>query len=188
MVELCELCEVRIVGIIDNALEGQFADYPVLGTDQDAPAILERFPRTPVIITPDSPAVRRKLAQYYSTLGFTVAGLVSPKAVVSRSATIGAGTVVQSWVNVSANAEIGALVKLNTGANVMHDSIVGDYTTIAPNAVVLGRVAVGAGCYIGANATLLPETRVQDLVTVGAGAVVVKDVETGKTVKGVPAR
>jgi UDP-N-acetylbacillosamine N-acetyltransferase len=188
IVELCEACDVQIAGIFDEHVQGDFMGHKVLGRDEDARRLADVLRDVPVLIVPDAPAVRRRLAAYYLSLGYRPASLVSPRAVVSKSASIGPGTVVQSCCHISTSVRIGEFVKVNAAANLMHDSAVGDFTTIAPNAVILGRVSVRAGCYVGANATLLPDIDVGEEAIVGAGAVVTQDVDARAVVIGNPAR
>jgi UDP-N-acetylbacillosamine N-acetyltransferase len=188
VVELCQAAGKTVLGIIDPRLKGDYFGCPVLGTDEDAPELLKRYGAVPVVLTPDDPAVRARLAAYYSQLGFNLVGVVHPEARVSPSAKIGVGVVVQYGVHVSSMANIGEFVKMNVRANVMHDVQVGSFTTIAPNAVILGRAVVGEACYIGANATILPGVVVGSRAMVGAGAVVTRPVPEGGVVKGNPAR
>ena len=144
VIELCELCDVEVLAIIDNELKGEFRGYKVLGGDDKAKQLREEYRDVPVVIVPDLPLTRRALVKLYGDAGFRFSSLVSPRAFVSPSAVLGEGVVIQSGVNVSAAARIGRFVKLNTLANVMHDSAIGDFTTVAPGAVLLGKVQVGA--------------------------------------------
>ena len=187
-VELCEDAGLTIAGLFDLSIKGTFAGYPILGTDETAGKDAAKWSTIPVIVTPDEPALRRRLVALYESWGYRVRGVVSPKATISRSARIGTGAVIQSDVNVSADAVIGNHVRLNTRCNVMHDVRIDDFATVAPNAVLLGRVCVGAGAYIGANATILPEKRIGEGAVVAAGAVVTREVQAGAVVAGCPAR
>ena len=187
-VELCELCGLEIAGIFDNAKRGDYYGYPILGDDSSAGEASDALRRIPVLLTPDQPTLRRRLAERYTQLGFCFRSLISPEARVSKSAMLGRAAFIQSGCNVSAAARLGDFVRLNSFANVMHDSVVGAFTTVAPNAVVLGKVTIGEGCYIGANCTILPGLEVQSGAVVGAGAVVTNPVARGTTVVGVPAR
>lgn len=188
MIELCEVCGFQIVGIIDNQYTGDYNGIPILGTDEDASRLYQDYSDCSIVITPDLPKVREKLAAMYEQAGYQFATVISPKAIISRSAKIGRGTVIQACVNVSAGSTIGDFVKLNTYANIMHDDVVGNFATIAPNAVLLGYVHIGESAYIGANSTVLSRVRIGSGSTVGAGAVVTKDVNNNLIVKGVPAK
>lgn len=189
IVELCEESGYSIVGIIDNHHRGQFMGYSVLGSDEDANQIFGNYGDIPLVITPDSPAIREKLYRFYSSVGFTFGTIISLRSKISKSALIGEGTIIQDNVNVSANSRIGKFAKLNTGCNVMHDCLLYDFVTIAPGAVVLGRVNIGTKSYVGANATILPDRTIAYGVTIGAGAVVTRDIkENSKVYVGVPAK
>ena len=188
MIELCEALGVQIAGIIDPGLAGEYLGHAILGRDEDAPALFSRWPEVPVVFTPDAPAVRERLQSFYQKVGFRSRGLAHPSAMISRTAQIGTGAVIQFGAQVSSMAVIGDYVKLNARATVMHDSIVGAFTTIAPDAVVLGRVHIGRSCYVGANATILSGLHLGDRALVGAGAVVTRSVAADTVVKGNPAR
>lgn len=188
MIELCEDAGFAIIGLIDNSNEGPgYYGYPILGTDKDARSIHEKYPACAVVITPDIPAVRKRLVDEYASLGFDFATVIHPSAIVSRTASIGEGSVIQRGASVSSNSRIGRFCKLNVNANVMHDNEVGDYSTIAPNAVLLGCVELEEEVYIGANSTVLPNKVIGRRSIIGAGAVVVNDVKPNCTVVGVPA-
>jgi len=183
-IELIEKSGVDLMGIVDQS-KPTGLKYPYLGTDHE---FVERgkYKDLKIIIAPDLPEIRSKLADYYITNGYTLTTLAV--GYISPSAKIGNGVVVQDQAYISSNVSLCDGVKVNVGAKVMHDSFIDRYTTIAPCAVVLGGVNIGKECYLGANATILPGVRIGDGVTIGAGAVVTKDVSAGAIVKGVPAK
>jgi sugar O-acyltransferase (sialic acid O-acetyltransferase NeuD family) len=188
IIELAEENQMEIMGIIDKQGHGNYRNYKIICDDKNAPRLNDYYKEIPILITPDNPAVRRKLAEYYATHGFVFSSLISNKANVSKTAVINKGTIVQAGVNVSAEVIIGSFVKLNTLCNIMHNSNIGDFTTIAPNAVILGNVIVGQYCYIGSNSTILPNVTICDNVRIGAGAVVTKHILIPGTYTGVPAK
>ena len=172
IIELCESIDFNIIGIYDNTIKESYLGYPIIGSDADAKNLFNVFGHIPIVVTPDDPTLRRKLVNYYCSIGYKLTSVISRKSIISKSSKIEEGVIIQDFCNISANSVIERSVKLNSCANVMHDSVVGRYSTIAPNAVILGRVKIGENCYIGANSTLLPNLTVTDDVTVGAGAVV----------------
>lgn len=188
MVELLEGLNIPILGLIDQEknLDQCCKRYSIMGDDQ---WLLGRGPQNKakqIVISPDSPSVRKALIGKYCQAGFEFPVIVGGD--VSKYAQLGEGTVIQRHAFVSAGCVIGTAVKVNVGAKIMHNSIIGCFSTVAPQAVVLGGVTVGKSSYIGANATILPGVVIGDDVTVGAGAVVTKDIRDGETVKGVPAK
>lgn len=185
IIELAELNDLYIVGLVDNIKSDTYRNYQIIGNDETLDILWNKYP---MIISPDIPKVRKKLVEQYKKKGFSFYTLVSKNAIVSKSARIGLGSVVQSGVNISSACKVGQFVKINTNVNIMHDNIIGDYTTIAPNAVLLGYVEIGQECYIGSNCTVLPNIKIGDNSIVGAGAVVTKNVGANETVVGIPAR
>jgi UDP-perosamine 4-acetyltransferase len=131
---------------------------------------------------------RRQLYEKVLRLGFQIVPAIHAAAIVSSSATIGAGPTIMAGAIVNANAVIGNNVIVNTGAIVEHDCVIGDHAHIATGARLAGGVQVGQGSHIGIGAVVRQEIRIGDGAIVGAGAVVVRDVPAGKTVMGVPAR
>ncbi|MBT4339574.1 MAG: NeuD/PglB/VioB family sugar acetyltransferase [Bacteroidetes bacterium] len=188
VIELCEVLNKNIVGIIDNELSESYLNYPVLGKDSDAQKIFNKHKDVLIVITPDNPQIRKKLFELYSSIGFKFCTLIHPNVSVSKSVIINEGAIVQQHVNISSNSQIGKFCKLNTFSNIMHDCMIKDFTTIAPNAVLLGRVKVESLVYIGANSTILPEISIKAEAIVGAGSVVTKDVAKNVTVLGNPAK
>lgn len=114
--------------------------------------------------------------------------LQHPSAVISRYATVSAGTLAVAGSIVNAGANVGKGVILNTGCSVDHDCRVADFVHISPGARLAGNVSIGARSWIGIGAVVREGVMIGEDVTVAAGAVVTKDVPNGQTVAGVPAR
>ena len=131
---------------------------------------------------------RRRLYEHAIGLGLKMLTAIHPSAVISSSATIGAGTAIMAGVIVNASSRIGANVILNTAAIIEHDVVVGDHCHVAPGAIIGGGVTIGDGSHVGIGAVVRQGQRIGANAVIGAGAVVVSDVEDGATVTGIPAR
>lgn len=118
----------------------------------------------------------------------TWATLVHPRALVSPSAQIGKGCILQAYVLVAANATIGDYCIVNAGSSLGHDAVMGDYGAIMGQCDVTGRARLGPAVFMGSGARILPGVVVGERAKIAAGAVVARHVEAGATVGGNPAR
>lgn len=139
----------------------------------------------PMIISVGSNLRRSELvALLNAEYGLAIHG----SAIISHTATIGAGSVMLHGAIVQAGAKIGSHVLVNTAASIDHDNIIEDYAHISPHATLCGHVHVGEGTHIGAGAVVIPCVRIGKWCKIGAGAVVIRDVPDFSTAVGNPAR
>jgi UDP-perosamine 4-acetyltransferase len=122
------------------------------------------------------------------SLGIPLTCAVSPHAVVSDSATLGAGVAILPGAVVNAGAALRDGVIVNTRASVDHDSVVGRGAHIAPGCAVAGGVTIGEGTLLGIGSAVVPCCRIGRWCVVGAGAAVTADLPDGCRALGVPAR
>lgn len=188
IVELCELAGHTIVGTFDSYHTGEFNGIEIFGNDEYAVHNALKYNKYPVVISPDLPRVRKEIVSKYKNAGYQFCNIISPSAIISRTAKLGNGIIIQSGVNISSNVHIGNFTKINTHSNVMHDVVIGNFCTVAPNAVLLGRVTVEDMVYVGANATVLPSLNLGECSLIGAGSVVTKNVGESVVCAGNPAR
>jgi sugar O-acyltransferase (sialic acid O-acetyltransferase NeuD family) len=134
------------------------------------------FARKPAIIESTGVAAERFIT------------LVHPTASVSRTASLGRGTVVFQHVTVTTNVRIGDHVIILPNSVISHDDIVGDYATIAGGVCLSGGVRVGTGCYLGSRSAVIGGACIGDGALIGMGSVVLADVPAGTVVVGTPAR
>jgi UDP-perosamine 4-acetyltransferase len=133
-------------------------------------------------------APRRRLFALLAEQGLAAASAVHPAAIVSPSATLGAGPSVMALAVVGAGARLGDNVLVNTAAIIEHDCTIGSHAHVASGACLAGGVTVGEGAHVGLGARVNEGVTVGAGAVVGSGAVVVGDVEPGSVVVGVPAR
>jgi len=99
------------------------------------------------------------------------------------------------WIGACSTVEIGALgatkigqgCKIDDLVQIGHNVHIGFNTLIMANSVICGGAIIGENCWIAPNSVIKQKVRIGNRVTVGLGSVVLKDVDDGCVVAGVPA-
>jgi sugar O-acyltransferase (sialic acid O-acetyltransferase NeuD family) len=179
---------MTIAGYLDDrvAQGATVLGIPVLGPVLTLATHRDTFGQA-VVAVGDGPK-RLELIKRCLELGLAIPVIVHPSAVISRHATLGAGTVVLAQAAINAGAQIGMGVIVNTGATIDHDCVLGDGVHLCPGVHLAGNVEIKATSWIGIGSNVRQGVRIGPNVTVGAGSMVVNDIAEGQTVMGVPAK
>jgi sugar O-acyltransferase (sialic acid O-acetyltransferase NeuD family) len=180
----------NVVAFIDDSPSKKGAtiwEVPVISWQRFADEVAARHGASVGLGIGDN-AARERCVTRLRSAGIAIATLVHPSATVARSAVVGEGSVIMAGAVVNPDADVGTGCIINTGAVVEHDCVVAPFAHLSPNAALGGGVHVGRRTHLGLGAVVLPLVRIGDDVRVGAGAVVRRDVASGLTVVGVPAR
>ena len=192
-----QLCSVEIIGYTDpqapqnQTPQGQNGEsHPKwLGADE----VIHSYAPDSVLLVNGlgsigTPNLRKRIFEEWKQRGFRFASVVHPSAIVAQSAQIGEGAQIMAGAIVQAGAVVGHNCIINTRSSIDHDCVLGHHVHLAPGATLSGNVRVGDEVHIGTGASVIQNRVIEANAIVGAGAVVVKDVRSGSTVVGVPAR
>lgn len=171
----------------EGATAAPLLGYPCLGGDDALAGILANGIHNIFVAIGDNDR-RRQCTQFVADLGFTLVNAVSPHAVVSRHASLGAGVAIMPGAVINAGARIGHGAIVNTNAGVDHDCDIGDFAHVCPGCALAGTVRIGAGTLLGTGCRIIPGISVGPAAQIGAGSVVTRDVPAHTVVLGVPAR
>jgi len=162
----------EIAGIVDNAInQGMLLGYPILGGDEDLLQLRSSYGHALVTVGQiKSPTVRSRLYDKVRSLGFELPAIVSPRAYLSRHATIGAGTIIMHDALINARASIGRNCIVNTKALIEHDAQVEDNCHISTAAIINGTSIVRRGTFVGSNAVTKEgvQTHENDFIKAGS--------------------
>lgn len=183
--EIAELLGYKISILVDDSTETVelFGLKSILLSE-----FLATKPKIPVALGVGNNVARERIFNELSQCGVAMPVLIHKSASVSKSASIGEGSVVMANAVINPSARIGRGVIVNSGAVVEHDNVIGDFVHISPRAALAGSVTIGAHTHIGIAACVIQGLTIGESCVIGAGSVVIDDILGHKTVVGNPAK
>ena len=175
----------------DPALEGGLRlGLPVWGDDAAGLAAFREGRCDGALVGVGNTAMvaRRRLFDLTLAHGLPAPSLAHPRAVIARSASVGAGSVVFGGAVLAARVAVARNVVVYSGSIVEHDSRLADHTYLGSGVVLSGGVLVAEGAFLGAGAVVLPGVEIGAGAVIAAGAVVIESVAPGAKMADVPAR
>lgn len=176
----------KICFVDDNVSEKYVDGFEVFSFDE----ILSRYPKEDLefIVTAGEPAVREKLYTRLFEHQMNCTNIIYPEFVLSKTSTVGTGTIIHMGAIATVNVHIGVGCLINKHVVIGHDVTIGDYCILSPNVTVGGEVTVGNNVFFGSGAIIRNKVRIGDNAIIGMGAVVLSDVPPGAVMVGNPAR
>ena len=135
-----------------------------------------------------NPKSKEKVVAYLTSHGAKFASGIHPNVIMSKSCSIGDGTVITAGNILTTNVKVGNHIIINLACTIGHYSVIGDYTTINPGVNISGDVTLKKGVLLGTNATILEKMTIGEYSILGAGAMVNKDLPDNVTAVGIPAK
>jgi len=120
--------------------------------------------------------------------GFQMISIVHPQALIDTKVSYGDNVIIEMGTAIHTNSKIGNNVFLGGEALIGHHNIIGDHVLVGGNVSFGGSVVVEDYVSLGVGASIKPGIRLGKGSVIGVGAAVIKDVEPGTTVVGVPAK
>jgi UDP-perosamine 4-acetyltransferase len=181
----------QVLGVVDeSAAAAQTLGLPWLGNDGVLPELRSQGITTVAMGIGGfrDNKLRRRIFTLVKDLGFRVATLIHPTAILSSTVTVGEGCVIFAGVVINPRARLGNNVIVATRSSVDHETVVEDHVLISAGVSAGAQVHVGEEALIAIGACIVSNVKIGRRSVVGAGCVVIRDVEEGVLVVGNPAR
>lgn len=130
---------------------------------------------------------RVRVGKQILNLGYELATVVDPTAIISPTVRIQCGTLIVAGAIINSDTDVGAHVIVNTGASIDHDCIIENGVHIGPQATLCGGVQIGFTTLIGAGATIPPTISCPAQSILGAGSTLTTTPTQRGTFVGTPA-
>jgi UDP-perosamine 4-acetyltransferase len=176
-----------VVGVVDRSPQPRPLQVPLLGGDEDLPAIRADGVASAFVAVGDN-RLRGRLMDLARRNGYRLVNAVAPGTHISPTVVLGENVAVMAGAVVNAYATLAEGSIVNTGAVIDHDGHVGALAHIGPGCALAGKVTVGEGAFLGVGSSVIPGCRVGRWSQLGAGSVVIRDIGDSMLAMGVPAR
>jgi sugar O-acyltransferase (sialic acid O-acetyltransferase NeuD family) len=175
----------RIGGLIGSDAEVglDVLGYPVLGTDRELQKLAQQVGRAIVAVGQiKSAATRIRLFEALEASACDLPVIVSPRAYLSRHASVGAGSIVMHGAIVNAGVRIGRNCIINSQSLVEHDTTIQDHCHVATAAAINSGVQIGRGTFVGSQSSVRQGTIIGQECVIGMGQRVLADCPPGSQV------
>ena len=150
--------------------------------------ITEKYKTNLFIISFGAMKYRKNVFNFLVENGWKAINVIHPDAVVSATAKLGKGVLIEAGCLVTPSPVIGDNVVVNTGSQVNHDNIVEDHVYIASGVLLSGGVTIGENSLIDDGVIITLGRKVGSNSLIGAGAVVTKDTPDNVVAFGSPCK
>jgi len=174
----------------DEACGDEINGFPVLAKTREVFGKYKDYDDVKFIFQlyrPDLLRERIELKNSYSIPEDRFCTFIHPTCTISRSATIGTGTVIMANTVVNPNAVIGKFCTIQSNVTIGHDSKMGDYNFIATQSTV-GNIVMGSRNFMGINSCTNNFITIGDDCFIGMASNVVKSLPSNIKVYGNPAK
>ena len=131
---------------------------------------------------------KKKVVKNFDISGLTFFNIKHSSAIISGTAKLGKGLLINNLAAIGPYANIGNFVNIGNRASVNHHCVIEDFVSINPGAMVCGGCYIGEGTLIGAGSVIRDGIKIGKNSIIGAGSVVVKDVPDGVVAYGNPCK
>jgi sugar O-acyltransferase (sialic acid O-acetyltransferase NeuD family) len=165
----------KIIGILDKPelLGTDVLGYEIIGDDSELKIIAKKCNNVFITVGQIKSALPRiKLFDAILKLELNLPTIISPRAYISKHASLGIGSIIMHDVVVNSEAIIGDNCIINTKAIIEHGGNIGNHCHISTSSVINGDVVLGEGSFIGSGTVTKEGIRIGNNFFAKAGSVI----------------
>ena len=184
---------VVCIAEIDHSKSGRNIDgipiEPFINFSKEAMDILQaKYNTNLFFISFGAMKYRKPVYEFLINNGWESVNIIHPNAVVSPTAQLGKGILIECGCLVTPSPIIGDNVVINTGSQVNHDNIIGNHVYIASGVILSGGVHIGSNTLLDDGVIITLGKSVGEDCVIGAGAIVTKNIPKNSVAFGNPCK
>jgi len=133
-------------------------------------------------------STKMKVVEQFDISDLYFINIIHNTVVLSSSAVLGKGLLINNLAAVGPHAHIGDFVNIGNRASVNHHCVLEGFVSMNPGSMVCGGCHIGRGTLIGAGSVVRDGITIGKNSIIGAGSVVVKDIPDGVVAYGNPCK
>jgi len=184
--------EVLIYGFLDDnkKLHGtSISDVTILGKTDEEKFLSLLGEKCDVFVASDDNLLKAGIIEDLAKNRKVIpVNAIHKSAVISETASMHHGNLINSRVVLGAFSEIGNHCIVNSGAIIDHEVKIGDYVQVGAGSIINSGVQIGDAVFIGSGVTIVSGVKIGNGARIGAGSVVISEVSDKQTVFGNPAK
>jgi sugar O-acyltransferase (sialic acid O-acetyltransferase NeuD family) len=180
--------QFNIIGFLDddaNKLGKEFYGLKVLGNTEH---LFTLDKKVAVAIGIGFPKAKRKVFEKIKENGNDFPSFVSSRTWVSNNVSIGKGVILYPGVSINYQTVVNDFVIMNMNCAVGHDCNIGKFSALAPGVNLGGFTVLEEAVDMGIGAATKQNIMVGKDAVIGGQAMLVKNVEPGMKIAGVPGK
>lgn len=141
-----------------------------------------------VVVCVASPEIRKKIVDDIEESGHDLPSFISRNAWVSNGVLVGKGVIVYPGVSINHESVLEDFVIINMNCVIGHNCHISKCSTLAPGVNLAGFTRIGEAVDMGIGVSTRQNIVVGDHSVVGGQSMLVRDVQPGSTIVGVPGK
>lgn len=132
--------------------------------------------------------LKKKNINLIQNKGGEFISIIHPTAIINSNVKLGKGVLILSYTNIKSDSQIGDYVTIQPHCVLGHDVKIGEFCHLNSFSFMGGNSILEDEVLLNTKSTILPNVKIGMGSTVGVSSVVIKNVKSGITVFGYPAK
>jgi sugar O-acyltransferase (sialic acid O-acetyltransferase NeuD family) len=184
-----EVGDYNVLGFLDDDVKKHGKTVygnKVLGTISDISKYIDSTVH--VVIAISAPKAKASVVKRLEKYAIDYPSFIFKNVWLSKNVSLGKGVILYPGVSINYETTIGDFVIMNMNCAIGHNATISNFCTLAPGVNLAGFTFLDEGVDVGIGVSTRQNIKVGKNATIGGQSMIVKDVNEGALVKGIPGK